>query len=147
MSGSGGTATSTFTTTTLSVNGSPHTIKAVYTDNVDPDFQTSNGSLSPGQTVTQAASTVMPNAVSTTYSGVALNNATYSDNTSNYSITGFVNGDSIASAGVTLSGSMFFNGSTSTSVKNVGTYSQAQGTLSLSSNNNNYSMTFTHGAE
>ncbi len=89
----------------------------------------------------QAALTVTPDAVSTTYSGVALNNTTYSDNTSNYSITGFVLGQTIASAGVTLSGSMAFNGST---VLNAGTYTQAVGTLVLSSTGSNYSMTFSN---
>jgi hypothetical protein len=91
-----------------------------------------------------AALTVRPNAVSTTYSGVALNNTTYSDTTGNYSITGFQNGQTISTAGVTLSGSMAFNGSTSTSVENVGTYTQAVGTLALGSSNNNYSMTFSN---
>jgi hypothetical protein len=95
-------------------------------------------------TVDAATLTVTPIAVSTTYSGVALNNTTYSDNTGDYSITGFVNGQSVASAGVTLSGSMAFNGSTATNVLNAGTYSQAVGTLALTSNNKNYVMTFSN---
>src|SRR5205823_12987209 len=95
-------------------------------------------------TIKTATLTVTPNAVSTTYSGVALNNATYSDNTANYSITGFQNGETISSAGVTLSGSMAFSGSTSTTVKNVGSYAQAVGTLALSSTANNYVMSFSN---
>jgi hypothetical protein len=94
--------------------------------------------------ITAVALTVTPNAVSTTYNGVALDNTSYSDNTSNYSITGFVNSETVVSAGITLSGSMVFNGSTSTLVKNVGTYTQAVGTLTLNSTNNNYSMTFSN---
>ncbi len=43
--------------------------------------------------ITPATLTVVPNAVSTPYSGVALNNTTHSDATANYSITGFVTGD------------------------------------------------------
>ena len=95
-------------------------------------------------TIGQAALTVTPNAASTTFSDVALNNTTYSDNTSDYAITGFQNGQTISTAGVTLSGSLAFNGSTSTSVLNAGTYTQAVGTLALSSTNSNYSMTFSN---
>src|SRR4029434_9757893 len=47
-------------------------------------------------------------------------------------------------AGITLSGSMAFNGSTGTVVKDVGTYTQAVGTLTLSSTGNNYSMSFSN---
>src|SRR5262249_53465624 len=78
------------------------------------------------------------------YSGVALNNTTYSGNTANYTITGFKNSETLASAGIVLSGSMAFNGSTSTSVKNAGTYTLAQGTLTLSSTANNYAMSFSN---
>jgi len=141
LTGSGNSATSTFTISTLSVSGSPHAINAEYTATVS--FANSN-STNLSQTITAAALTVTPNAVSTTYSGVALNNTTYSDNTANYAITGFQNGQTITSAGVTLSGSLAFNGSTSTSVENVGTYTQAVGTLALSSTNKNYSLTFSN---
>jgi hypothetical protein len=82
--------------------------------------------------------------VSTTYSGVALNNAGYSDGTGNYNITGFVNGQNSTSAGITLSGSMAFDGSTSTSVLNEGTYTQGAGTLAMSSAHNNYVMSFSN---
>ena len=41
---------------------------------------------------------------------------------------------------------MAFNGSTSTSVENAGTYTQAVGTLVLSSTNSNYSMIFSNPA-
>src|SRR5207253_160026 len=93
---------------------------------------------------TAATLTVTPNAVSTAYNGTTLDNTAYSDNTGNYTITGFQNGETIASAGVTLSGSMAFNGSTGTAVKNVGSYTQAVGTLALSSTANNYVMTFSN---
>jgi len=92
--------------------------------------------------INPATLTVTPNAVSTTYSGVALNNGSYSDNTGNYSITGFVNNQTIGSAGVTLSGSMAFNGSTAASVLNQATYTQTQGTLAMASTNGNYVMQF-----
>ena len=47
-------------------------------------------------------------------------------------LTGFVNSETVVSAGITLSGLMAFNGSTATSVKNVGTYTQTVGTLTMS---------------
>src|SRR5436190_612139 len=94
--------------------------------------------------ITTATLTVTPKAVSTTYSGVALNNTTYSDNTGNYNLSGFQNGETVATAGITLSGSMAFNGSTATSVKNVGTYTQGVGTLAMSSTANNYVMSFSN---
>src|SRR5439155_26243884 len=75
----------------------------------------------------------IPISVSTSYSGVALNNTTYSDATANYMISGFQNGETIARAGITLSGSMAFNGSTATSVKNGRTYTQTAGTLAMHS--------------
>ena len=92
----------------------------------------------------QPALTATPVAVSTSYNGAALNNTTYSDNTGNYTITGFQAGDNIASAGITLSGSMGFNGSTSTTVRNAGTYTLAVGTLTLSSTDSNYSLSFSN---
>src|ERR1017187_9349755 len=94
--------------------------------------------------INTATLTVTPTAVATAYNGTVLNNATYSDNAANYSITGFQNGETVGSAGVTLSGSLAFNGSTGTSVKNVGTYTQTVGTLALSSANNNYVMSFSN---
>ena len=45
---------------------------------------------------------------------------------------------------VTLTGSMAFNGSTSTTVENVGTYTMAQGGLTMSSANDNYVMSFSN---
>src|SRR5438552_2845144 len=86
--------------------------------------------------ITAAPLTVTPKAVSTAYTGVALNNTSYSDATANYTITGFQNGETIATAGITLSGLMAFNGSTATSVKDVGTYTQGVGTLAMSSTAN-----------
>jgi uncharacterized repeat protein (TIGR03803 family) len=94
--------------------------------------------------LTPGTLTVTPNAVSTTYNGTALGDTNYSDNTGNYSITGFQNGDTISSAGVTLSGSMDFNGSTATTVENVGSYALTVGTLTLSSANGNYVMSFSN---
>ena len=52
-------------------------------------FQISYSSTAVVLTRIQTALTVTPVAVSATYSAVALNNTTYSDNTSNYTITGF----------------------------------------------------------
>jgi MBG domain-containing protein/YDG domain-containing protein/immunoglobulin I-set domain protein len=92
--------------------------------------------------INAATLTVTPKAVVTTYNGIALNNAAYSDNVGNYSITGFQNGETAGSVGVTLGGLLAFNGSTGTSVNNVGTYTQTVGTLVLSSTNNNYVMNF-----
>ncbi len=63
-------------------------------------------------TVSAATLTVTPNAVSTPFSDVALNNTSYSDNTANYTISGFQNGQTLGTSGVTLSGLMAFNGST-----------------------------------
>ena len=94
--------------------------------------------------INTATLTVTPTAVATAYNGTVLNNATYSDNAANYSITGFQSGETVGSAGVTLSGSLAFNGSTGTSVKNVGTYTPTVGTLALSSANNNYVMSFSN---
>src|SRR5205807_439967 len=95
VSGSGGAATA-------SVSGSPYTITPSAA--TGGTFTAGNYTITyaTGQlTVNAATLTVTPNAVSTTYSGVALNNTTYSDNTANYSITGFQNGETISSAGVT----------------------------------------------
>ena len=89
---------------------------------------------------------VTPDAVSTAYDGSTLNNTAYSDTTSNYSITGFLNGQTIASAAITLSGSMAFNGSTSTIVRNAGGYALSVGMLTLGSNGDNYSLSFSNGA-
>jgi filamentous hemagglutinin family protein len=94
--------------------------------------------------ITTAPLTVTPNAVSTVYNATTLNNTGYSDNTANYSITGFAGGETIASAGVTLANSMAFNGSTATAVKNAGSYTQGAGTLTLASTNNNYSLNFSN---
>jgi hypothetical protein len=95
-------------------------------------------------TVVPAALTVTPHAVSTSFSGVALNNPAYPDDLGNYTITGLQNGQSLASAGIALSGSMAFNGSTGTVVENPGTYTQGAGTLSLVSTNENYALTFSN---
>src|ERR1019366_5991840 len=107
----------------------------------DANYQ---GSATNTLVINAATLTVTPKAVATAYNGTALNNATYSDSAANYSITGFQNGETVGSAGVTLSGSLAFNGSTGTSVKNVGTYTQTVGTLALSSANNNYVMSFSN---
>jgi len=97
-------------------------------------------------TVTPATLTVTPNGGSSTYNDTALNNTAYSDSASNYSISGFVNGQSASSIGISFSGSMAFNGSTGTSVLNAGTYSLSQGTLAVNSNNSNYVISFSNPA-
>ena len=70
--------------------------------------------------ITVRTLTVTPDAVSIAYSGVPLNNTTYSDNTGNYTYVGFQNGQNASTAGVSFSGSMAFNGSTATTVEAVG---------------------------
>src|SRR5439155_15290728 len=45
--------------------------------------------------ITAATLTVKPRAVSVTYSGVALSNTAYSDDTSNYYISGFQNSETV----------------------------------------------------
>jgi filamentous hemagglutinin family protein len=93
-------------------------------------------------TVNKAALTLTPKAVSVVYDGSTLNNTTYSDNTGNYTFSGFQNGDTLGTSGIVLTGSMAFAGSTGTAVKNVATYSQGAGTLTLSSTN--YALSFTN---
>jgi autotransporter-associated beta strand protein len=46
-----------FTTSTLSVNGSPHSVSATYNPGVSGNFLTSSGTLTGGQTVTSAGTT------------------------------------------------------------------------------------------
>ncbi|HUK07380.1 MAG TPA: MBG domain-containing protein, partial [Stellaceae bacterium] len=152
VNNSGGAALSTPTAGaswlvyTGDVNGSGTTVGGLspYTERYD-----TASSFVPGGTGNyifyRAAPTlvVAPNAVSTIYNGATLNNATYSDNLANYTITGFVNGDTVGSAGVTLGGIMAFNGSTATAVKNAGIYSLTQGSLALN-NNLNYSISFSN---
>ena len=97
----------------------------------------------PNNYLIKAASlTVTPNAVATSYNGVALNNTTYSDTLANYSFGPLQNGETLATAGIGLTGSLAFNGSTATSVLNANTYTQTQGTLGLTSNNGNYALSF-----
>jgi autotransporter-associated beta strand protein len=48
--------TATFTTNTLTVSGSPHTISATYNPGSSGNFTTSSGTLSGGQTITTATS-------------------------------------------------------------------------------------------
>jgi filamentous hemagglutinin family protein len=94
--------------------------------------------------ITPKALTVTPDAVSVAFDGSTLNNTTYSDNTANYSITGFVGGETAANTGLTLTGSMAFDGSTATAVRNAATYSQGAGTLALTTTNGNYSLNFSN---
>ncbi len=96
--------------------------------------------------INPATLTVTPNAAATIYDGLALNNAGYSDNTGNYAITGFANGESIGTDGVTLTGSMAFNGAATTTVRNAGTYTLSVGSLALGSVNSNYVMSFSNPA-
>jgi hypothetical protein len=90
--------------------------------------------------------TVTPNAVSTTYSGVPLANTAYSDNVNNYNISGYVNGETAASASIQLSGSVAFNGATTTTVLNIGAYTQGAGNLAMTAANGNYVMQFANPA-
>lgn len=79
------------------------------------------------------ALTLTPNAATATFNGVALDNAAYSDNLANYSTLPPTNGvnSSAPSGTTTLSGSMAFNGSPTTVVRNAGTYTLGQGSLTL----------------
>jgi Bacterial Ig-like domain (group 3) len=61
ISGSGAAAKGTIATAILTVSGSPHTIKAVYTDTIDGNFSGSSGTLSQGQTVNPAPTSTIVN--------------------------------------------------------------------------------------
>ncbi|MEI7903005.1 MAG: glycine-rich domain-containing protein, partial [bacterium] len=131
----------TYNDTSLKTDGyGTHTITYAYAGNSAVYLNAAANDASTSLTVNKAALTVTPNPVSTIYNGTTLNNTTYSAATANYSITGFKNNETVSSAGVTLAGSLAFNGSTSTTVKDVGTYTQTAGTLALTANN--YSMSF-----
>jgi hypothetical protein len=96
--------------------------------------------------ITPASLTLTPQPATATYSATALNNAGYSDTVANYAITGLQNGETAATAGVSLSGSMSFNGSTAAVVENAGTYGLGQGSLTFSTTANNYSVSFANPA-
>ena len=114
LSGSGNSATSTFTTSTLAA-GVHSSISAVYTPT--GSFAGSSGSLS--QTVNPAPLTVNAANKSMTYGGTvpALT----------YTYTGLVNGDTSA----TFSGGL---ATTATSSSSVGSYPITQGTLAATGN-------------
>ncbi|MBU3594824.1 filamentous hemagglutinin N-terminal domain-containing protein [Polynucleobacter sp. 86C-FISCH] len=92
--------------------------------------------------VGKATLTLTPNAVSTIYNDTTLNNSTYSQLTSNYTSSGYKNTDVAANVPVTLSGSMAFNGSATTVVKNAATYALTVGTLAGTTSNGNYQIAF-----
>ncbi len=117
----------------IPASGTPYTITYGYVGDATLNGATNTGT---SLTVNKAVLTVTPNAVSTPFSDVALNNAGYSDNTANYTISGFQNGQTLGTSGVTLSGLMAFNGSTGATVENAGSYTQGAGTLAVSGNNN-----------
>ncbi|WP_114652566.1 beta strand repeat-containing protein [Polynucleobacter necessarius] len=96
--------------------------------------------------VGKATITVTPNGSIATYDGTTLTNSTYSQASANYTITGYKNTDVVADVPVTLSGSMAFNGSTTTVVKNAATYALTVGTLAGSTTNTNYQITFANPA-
>jgi hypothetical protein len=97
-------------------------------------------------TIGQATLTITPNAASTVYNGTTLNNATYSQAMSNYTVSGYKNSDSVVNVPVVLTGSMSFGGATNTVVQNAASYSLAAGTLAGSSSNANYTITFANTA-
>ena len=99
---------------------------------------------SSGGVITPATLIVTPAAFSRAEDGSALDNTGYSQSLSNYVISGFVAGETIATAGVSLSGSMAFDGATTTAVRDAGTYVFGQGTLVLTSANGNYVMAFSN---
>jgi len=59
-----------------------------------------------------------------------MNPTTHSDSQSSYMTTGLVAGDTMNSIGLSLTGSMSFNGSTTPLLQNPGTYVFGAGTLS-----------------
>ena len=85
---------------------------------------------------------VTPNGATNVYNGTTLNNASYSTNPANYTITGFQNSDTANSIGLAFTGSLAFNGSTNSTVKNAGTYAITNGTLALAGNVTNYALFF-----
>jgi len=96
--------------------------------------------------VGKATITITPNGSVATYDGSTLANSTYSQSTANYTITGYKNTDVASDVPVSLSGSMAFNGSVSTVVKNAATYALTAGTLTGTTTNGNYQISFANPA-
>ena len=97
-------------------------------------------------TVDPAQLTVTPNAVTRTFDGTTLNNATYSANLANYTVTGFQNSETAGTIGLAFTGSMAFNHATGTVVRNAGIYPLGAGTLALAGSATNYSLYFQNNA-
>lgn len=107
-------------------------------------------------TVNAATLTVTPNSATQTFNNTTLGTSTsttvYSDNKSNYSITGFVNSDTATSTGLTLTGTMSFTSASSVLVAaptNADSYVYGVGTLAGTVNNNansvkNYTVSFSN---
>ncbi|MEI6077261.1 MAG: MBG domain-containing protein [Verrucomicrobiota bacterium] len=98
----------------------------------------------PGTLIVDKANlTFNPIATLQIYDGTTLNNGTYSTTLANYTISGYQNGQTAGSINLTLTGSLAFNGSTATTVKNVATYTLGAGTLAVNSSIvSNYTLVF-----
>jgi hypothetical protein len=92
--------------------------------------------------VGKATITYTPTGTVATYDGTTLANSTYSQNAGNYTISGYKNTDSASNVTIVLSGSLAFNGSTTTTVKNAATYALTAGTFAGSTTNTNYQVAF-----
>ena len=102
----------------------------------------------PGNLIIDKANlTFNPNATLQTYDGTTLNNGTYSTTVGNYVISGYQNGETASSIHLTLTGSLNFNGSTSTTVKNTNSYALTTGTLAVDASVvSNYTLVFANPA-
>ncbi len=89
---------------------------------------------------------IAPNSSSKIYDSVALENAVYSQDIANYTFTGFQGPDTAYNTGLILSGSMTFNGSTLTYVRDTGSYVLGVGTLTGADTYGNYQMAFANPA-
>ena len=143
-----GSDTGTFTETYGSPNagtGLTLTPGGTYTDgNGGKNYVVTFDPITTG-IINKALLTITPDAVSRAYDGTTLNNTTYSDDAGNYVITGLKNGETFGGGVLSLTGSMAFDGSTTTAVRNAATYSQGAGTLALGGTGaGNYTLSFTN---
>ncbi|WP_161485657.1 S-layer family protein, partial [Polynucleobacter sp. MWH-Tro8-2-5-gr] len=94
--------------------------------------------------VAQANLTLTPNSVSIAYNGNTLDKAVYSQDFTNYTVSGYKNTDTTLNTPVTFTGSMNFAGSSSTVVKNAATYSLTTGSLVGTTTAGNYNIVFSN---
>jgi len=96
--------------------------------------------------ITPASLRVTPQIVRTRYDGSLLDKEMYSTDLSNYTFGGLQGSDTVEGIGFTLSGTMAFNGSTSTLVRNADYYIMTTGSLLGTDTNGNYSFVFSNPA-